>query len=116
MARALRRPRSSIAHRSHWGHGIGALPFFFDRSSISLFADAGVATCATSPLRLTSCAPKPRIGRTIASVGSELVLSAAILDWDAPQNIRLGVAVPVVGRDLVPVRTVSAYLAYGLSF
>jgi hypothetical protein len=58
----------------------------------------------------------PRIGRTIASVGGELGLSAAVLDWDSPQAIRIGFAVPVAGRELFGVRAVSGYLAFGLSY
>ena len=98
------------------GRGFGMLPLFFDRSSISAFADAAVATCVASPLFSSTCAPSSRLGRTIASTGAELVLSAAILDWDTTQNLRFGVAVPTVGKDLVSVRPVSVYLAYGLSF
>ena len=98
------------------GKGIGALPFFFDRASMSVFADAGVATCAKSPLNSTICSSSPRIGRTIASVGAELVPSAAILDWDALQQLRFGVAVPVAGRAVVGAKRVSVHLAYGLSF
>ena len=98
------------------GRGLGMLPLFFDRASMSVFADAAVATCVDAPLFRNSCAPSARIGRTIASTGAELVLSAAILDWDTTQNLRFGVAVPTVGKDLVSVRPVSVYLAYGLSF
>lgn len=110
------------------GRGLGSLPLFFDRSSITAFADGGVATCGSldvtrpavptrnSPRFVGVCAPVPRIGRTIASVGGELGLSAAVLDWDTPQAIRLGFAVPVAGRDLLGVRGVSPYLAFGLSF
>ena len=98
------------------GRGLRLLPFFFDRSSLTAFADAGVATCARDPLYLSICSPAPRIGRTIASVGTELGISAALLQWDAPQAIRVGVAAPVVGRDLANARRASAYVAFGLSF
>ncbi|CAN5855278.1 hypothetical protein BH11GEM1_BH11GEM1_29970 [soil metagenome] len=98
------------------GRGLGMLPLFFDRASLSAFADAAVATCVDAPRYSYACARSPRIGRTIASTGAELVLSAAILDWDTTQNLRFGVAVPTVGKDLVSVRPVSVYLAYGLSF
>ncbi|MEO7713709.1 MAG: hypothetical protein ABIV10_12410 [Gemmatimonadaceae bacterium] len=98
------------------GRGLRLLPFFFDRSSLTAFADAGVATCARDPLYLSICSPAPRIGRTIASVGAELGISAALLQWDAPQAIRVGVAAPVVGRDVTNARRASAYLAFGLSF
>jgi hypothetical protein len=98
------------------GRGLGELPFFFDRASVTAFADAAVATCAALPLFSTSCSSSPTIGRTIASAGGEIVLSAAVLDWDSPQSLRIGFAVPTAGRDLVSTRVVSAYLAYGLSF
>ncbi len=96
--------------------GIGLLPFFFDHSALTLFTDAGVATCAAHPLYAGICSPAPTIGRTIASAGVELSLIAAVLDWDAPQQFRIGVAVPYAGRDATEARAVSAYLAFGLSY
>ena len=97
------------------GRGLGSLPFFFDRASITAFTDAAVATCRVSPLYSNICSTSTSIGRTIASTGAELVLSAAVLDWDSPQGIRVGFAVPTAGRDLVK-SSIAAYLAYGLSF
>ena len=96
--------------------GLGLLPFFFDRSSLTAFTDAGVATCAANPLYVGICSPSPAIGRTIASAGAELNLAAAVLDWDVPQQFRLGVAVPIAGRNLTKAKQVSAYLAFGLSY
>ncbi|MDB4888798.1 MAG: WD40-like beta Propeller containing protein, partial [Gemmatimonadetes bacterium] len=98
------------------GKGIGSLPFFFDRSSVTAFVDAGVADCDPSPLNPTVCSSARLLGQTLASTGGELVLSAAIFDWDTPQKIRLGFAVPVAGRALVGARQFSVYGAYGLSF
>ena len=97
------------------GSGIGALPYFFDRSSITAFADAANASCGTST-RYAVCSRSPAIGRTIASTGAELVLSASFFDWDTPQAVRLGLAVPVVGKNIIGASAVTAYLAYGLSF
>ncbi len=97
------------------GRGVGLLPFFFDRASVTAFTDAAVATCHESLLYTTACSKPPFIGHTIASSGAELMLSAAVLDWDSPQGIRVGFAVPTAGRDLVK-SSVAAYLAYGLSF
>jgi hypothetical protein len=98
------------------GRGFGLMPFFFDRSSLSAFVDAGAAGCSAQPLYPSVCSPAALLGRTIASVGAELGLSAAVLQWDSPQSIRVGVAVPVAGRELVGARRVSAYLAFGLSY
>lgn len=96
--------------------GIGLLPFFLDRSSLTLFGDYGIADCARDPLYASTCAPAPRIGRAIASAGAELLLSASILEWDALQTLRFGLAVPVVGRERTGAKRVTPYLAFGLSF
>ncbi len=98
------------------GKGIGSLPFFFDRSSVSAFVDAGVADCDPAPLNPTVCSAARLLGQTLASTGAELVLSAAIFDWDTPQKIRVGFAMPVAGRALVGAKQFSVYGAYGLSF
>jgi hypothetical protein len=110
---------ASLEYRAPLGlgsRGIGSLPFFFDRSSVSAFVDAGVAGCDAAPLNPTVCAPARFRDKAIASTGAELVLSAAIFDWDTPQKIRAGFAVPVAGRDLVGAKRASVYAAYGLSF
>jgi len=96
--------------------GVGLLPFFLDRSSLTLFGDYGIAACASDPLYATTCARPPRIGMPIASVGGEVLLSAAILEWDAPQTLRFGLAVPVVGGERVGAKKLTPYLAFGFSF
>jgi hypothetical protein len=96
--------------------GIGLLPFFFDRSSLTLFGDYGIASCASNPLYASTCAPPPRIGRAIASAGAALLLSASILEWDRPQTLRFGLAVPVVGRERAGAKQVTPYVAFGFSF
>lgn len=98
------------------GRGLGQLPLFFDRSSLTTFADAGVATCAEHPLYPSICSPSPMIGRMIASVGAEVGLSLGILTWDAPELLRVGLAVPVAGRELVGAKASSVYVAFGLSY
>ncbi|MEP6622361.1 MAG: hypothetical protein ABJE47_23765 [bacterium] len=97
------------------GRGLGSLPFFFDRSSITAFADAANASCGQSP-RFNVCSPVSRIGRTIASVGSEAVLSGTVISWDVPQTLRFGFAVPVAGRDIGTPSSISGYVGFGLSF
>jgi hypothetical protein len=108
------------------------LPFFLDRSSLSLFGDVGVAGCPRDPLYATTCAPalRPsaadsvngvtitgiRFGKPIGSVGAELALAATVLEWDSQQTLRFGVAVPVLNRQTTRARTVSPYVAFGFSF
>jgi hypothetical protein len=112
--------------------GYRLLPFFVDRSSLTLFGDVGVAACPRDPLYVTTCAPalRPvasdtvegvavrgmRVGRPIGSVGAELSLGAAVLEWDALQTIRFGVALPVLDRATTRARAVSPYVAFGFSF
>jgi hypothetical protein len=94
------------------GRGLGLLPFFLDRTSLSLFYDAGAAWCPPSLSRL--CYPASRDRRWIASVGGELNLNAALLSWDLPYRFRLGVAHPVTRPVEAP--SLSSYFAIGLAF
>jgi len=96
--------------------GFGLLPLFLDRSALTLFGDYGIAECVSDPLFPSTCAPPRLLGRPLVSTGAELNIGAAILSWDAPQTIRLGLAVPVVGRERFDASAVAPYLAFGLSF
>jgi WD40-like Beta Propeller Repeat len=94
------------------GRGLALLPFFLDRTSLSLFSDAGAAWCPAS--LATACYPAERDRRWIASVGAELNVAAAVLSWDVPYRFRLGVAHPVARAVDAP--DVSPYFAVGLAF
>ena len=96
--------------------GLGLLPLFLDRSALTLFSDYGIAECVSAPLFPSTCAPPRLLGRPLVSAGAELDIGAAILSWDAPQTLRLRLAVPVVGRERFGARSVAPYLAFGLSF
>jgi hypothetical protein len=120
------------------GRGLGSLPLFLDRTSLTLFGDAGTAWCPglyptrTFPDTSICTVDAYAYGRTtapealpfihldrqvIASAGAELNINAAILSRDAPFLYRLGVAVPVAGKELVAsVQPVSWYFTVGVSF
>ena len=120
------------------GRGLGALPLFLDRTSITVFGDAGTAWCSgiyptrTFPDTAICTEADHAIGRTvapsqlplvyldrnvIASAGAELNVTAAVLSWDAPFRYRLGVAFPVAGRELVPdAKPATVYFSVGASF
>lgn len=119
------------------GRGLGSLPLFLDRTSVTVFGDAGSAWCpGVYPTRrapATSLCTQSEydIGRTtatgylpliylepkvIGSAGAELNVSAAILSWDVPFRYRLGFAVPAVGRALTTDAKASAYFTVGVSF
>jgi hypothetical protein len=100
------------------GKGLRSFPLFFDRSSVSAFADAGTAGCAARPLFQGICSPAGIIGHTIASVGAELGVSLALLTTDQPELLRFGVAFPVLARGSVArqVERVSGYVELGVAF
>ncbi len=93
------------------------LPLFVDRTSISFFGDYGTAGCG--PYIATACPAADSLGgtmRSIAGLGAELNVNAAIFNWDQPYRFRLGVAVPVKGREETAAKSASVYLTAGLSF
>ncbi len=111
------------------GRGLGIAPLFLDRTSLTLFADAGSAWCPST--RAPRPAPSPTLCtnqeaalgtvfagiNTIASAGAELVLSAAVLSWDEPYRFRLGFAAPVMGSEyVVGEQKPTWYFTVGLPF
>ncbi len=91
--------------------GFGLWPFFLDRTSLGLFADAG---SAFEPEQGSSFTSVPE-SSWLASVGAELNIDAA-LQYDIPYRIRFGVARPVVDNSLRRTRAVSVYVRAGASF
>jgi len=91
--------------------GFGLWPFFLDRTSLSLFADAG---SAFDPGQGSSFTRVPG-NSWLASVGAEFNIDAA-LQYDIPYRIRLGVAHPVVDNSVRRTRAVSVYVRAGASF
>lgn len=111
------------------GRGLGTLPLFLDRTSLTLFADMGSAWCpGTYAARLapsTSLCTRADIDagfvllepQIIGSFGGELNVVAAVMSWDAPFRYRVGYAVPAVGKEYVPgQQKPSFYFTVGLSF
>ena len=90
------------------GRGYGFWPVFLDRTSVSLFADAGAAWSARR-------GKGPASGDWMASVGAELNIDLAV-QYDIPYRVRLGLAVPVADDLDGGVRRPSVYLRLGASF
>jgi hypothetical protein len=103
------------------GRGLGTLPLFVQRSSLTLFSDYGSAWCP-GVLALVCTQPVENRyqltrHRWLGSYGAELNVTAAVLSWDAPYRFRFGVAVPYHDEGLLIVaKKASAYFASGLSF
>jgi hypothetical protein len=111
------------------GRGFRTLPLFLDRTSVTLFGDAGAAWCpaiyVTRPTPYSSLCTQTHVDNrlvflephAIGSAGAELNVSAAVFNWDAPFRLRFGVAAAVLGTDVVPLNNkVSSYFTIGASF
>lgn len=111
------------------GRGLGTLPMFLDRTSLTLFGDAGSAWCpALFPTRPAPAASLCTLSHLtsgaiflephlIGSTGAELNVSAAVFSWDVPFRFRFGAALPVIGRSLQPgIPAYTTYFTVGASF
>ncbi|MHB8838631.1 MAG: hypothetical protein ACYC7F_06720 [Gemmatimonadaceae bacterium] len=100
---------------SNWGAGF--IPFFAQRVALTAFADAGAAWCPAGSRAGTIGCPHGETPRAwMGSVGGELTLDAAVLNYDVPYRLRVGFAKPVQGRAYADSPNGSAYFSLGLSF
>jgi hypothetical protein len=110
---------SSVEYRAPLvmpARGLGLVPFFLDRASLSLFGDAGAIWCDARTMFGCGAGDVGRERIWVASSGAELNVDAAVLSWDLPYRLRGGVAVPVAGREVGGAPRATAYFAAGLSF
>ena len=91
--------------------GLAWLPVFLDRTSVSLFADAGAAWDPAN----RGGGGVPFDSTILASAGAEVILDAA-LQYDLPYRLRFGVAAPLVDNSLLKVDPVTFYVRIGSSF
>jgi hypothetical protein len=89
-------------------HGFGLWPVFLDRTSLSLFGDAGSASGGFGTTGSLA-------DNWIASAGAELGINLAV-PYDVPYLLRIGVAAPVVNHSALGVRAASVYVRLGFSF
>ena len=113
----LRAAAASLEYRAPLllpSRGLWMLPVFFDKISMTLFADAGAAWCPD--LAGVSICTNARLKPDwISSVGGELNLDAA-LSYDVPYRFRLGAARAFQRATLDDPRPMSVYFTLGLSF
>jgi hypothetical protein len=101
------------------GGAPGPLPFFFDRSSLTLFGDYGSAWCPTIAANREVCnANTPLLTHrvSIASVGAELNVNLGVLSWDTPYRFRFGVVSPQHNAGYFGRQSVQVYVVSGISF
>ena len=94
------------------GRRLPLTPFYFDRISLSLFGDAGDASCSAAEAeRYLSCESANMAGDPLLSAGAELVTELGIGSWFYTR-VRVGLALPVSGPGNSPM----AYLQFGSAF
>ena len=99
------------------GKSPGILPFFLDRSSLTLFGDFGTAWCPTVRAGREVCNRAGQADRTdIASVGGELNLNLGVLSWDSPYRFRLGVVTPTYDGHFFGRKSFQVYVVAGTWF
>jgi hypothetical protein len=89
-------------------HGFGLWPVFLDRTSLSVFGDAGSASGGFGMAGSIA-------SNWIASAGAELGINLAV-PYDAPYLLRIGVAAPVVNHSGLDVSSPSVYVRLGFAF
>jgi hypothetical protein len=95
--------------------GLWPLPFYWQRSALAVFGDAGSAWCPALSHATQVCPAGGTPHTVLASAGAELLFDAT-LDYDEPTRFRVGIARPVRGRAAAGARAVTAYLSLGLPF
>jgi outer membrane protein assembly factor BamA len=99
------------------GKSPSILPFFFDRSSITLFGDYGTAWCPTVRAGREVCNRAGQADRpVIGSVGGELNLNLGVLSWDSPYRFRLGAVTPTYSGSYFGRKSLQVYVVAGTSF
>jgi len=99
------------------GRGPGVLPFFFDRSSLTIFSDGGTAWCPNIQTGREVC---NRAGQDkitgMASAGGELNINLGVLSWDSPYRFRLGLVRPTLNGGFFGQKSLQSYFVAGVSF
>jgi hypothetical protein len=99
------------------GNSPGVLPFFFDRSSLTLFGDFGAAWCGAVSAVTEVCNRAGQDRRVeIGSVGAEVNLNLGFFSWDSPYRFRLGVVHPTQNGTFFGQKSVQVYVVSGVSF
>ena len=93
------------------------LPFFFDRTSLTLFGDYGYATCPDLKANREVCNRAGQdLSADIASVGAELNLNLGVLSWDSPYRFRFGIVHPTQNGTFFKQKMLQTYVVTGVSF
>jgi hypothetical protein len=96
--------------------GFRFIPVFIDKTSLTLFGEAGRAYCPASAVTTNGvCRPSDVGNPVMRSAGAELNIDTG-LQLDLQARMRLGVAFPLANREQVGANRAQAYFTFGASF
>jgi hypothetical protein len=98
--------------------GFRFIPIFIDKTSLTLFGEAGRAFCPGTPVGRGVCSASNTLeaeNPVMTSAGAELNLDTS-LQLDLPTRLRLGVAFPLSNREILGARATAVYATFGASF
>jgi hypothetical protein len=96
--------------------GFHYIPVFVDRMSLTFFGETGRAFCPASADTISGfCSTQNIVNPAMASAGAELNVDTG-LQLDAQARLRLGLAFPLINREMLGASTAQAYVTFGSSF
>jgi hypothetical protein len=96
--------------------GFRFIPVFIDKTSLTLFGEAGRAFCPASAVTADGVCRAGDVGNPMMrSAGAELNLDTGF-QLDLQARLRLGVAFPLVNREELGASRAQAYVTFGASF
>jgi len=96
--------------------GFRFIPVFIDKTSLTLFGEAGRAFCPASAVTPEGVCRATDVGNPMMrSVGAELNIDTGF-QLDLQARLRLGVAFPLANREALGASKAQAYATFGTSF
>ena len=96
--------------------GFRFIPVFIDKTSLTLFGEAGRAFCPASAVTASGICRAEDVGNPMMrSAGAELNIDTG-LQFDFQARFRLGVAFPLANRERLGASKAQAYATFGASF
>lgn len=96
--------------------GFRFIPIFIDKTSLTLFGEAGRAFCPAGAVTANGICRAEDVGNPMMrSAGAELNIDTG-LQLDLQARVRLGVAFPLANRERVGASKSQAYATFGVSF
>jgi hypothetical protein len=115
----IRAYSAAVEYRAPLGapsRGFRYIPVFVDKTSLTLFGETGRAYCPASADTVNGFCTEAMVGNpTMASAGAELNIDMG-LQLDVLARLRLGLAFPLINRDLLGADAAQFYATFGASF